>query len=95
MHTYIFPRVWTDYTSGFAISRASSKEDAIQMLLKEFDRVEMSQKLCAQRRSSENILASRTGTGTYTKRQFEEDLRSACAVMNDVVPFAFFVGGGS
>ena len=88
LYTYIFPRVWTDYTTGVAIARASSKENAIQMLLKEFD-------VAQKRDENTKMLASCTGTGTYTKLGFEKELRQACAVMNDAVPFAFFVAGGS
>ncbi len=38
LKTYIFPKVWTDYTSGMGVCRASSQEKAIQMLLLEFDK---------------------------------------------------------
>ncbi len=89
LYTYIFPRVLIDYTAGCAISRASSKENAIQILLKAFDREK------AMPRKDKKMLACRMGTRPYSKLQFETNLRAECAVMNDTVPFAFFVGGGS
>jgi hypothetical protein len=48
MQTFIFQNVLCNYTRGIAISRATSKEEAIQLLLKERDRLENIKKIETQ-----------------------------------------------
>ncbi len=125
MYTYIFPHVLSDYTSGCALARAKTQEEAIQQLLAEFQRVkrdeeveikewdeihtlrneanpmhegrikELEEKAEIRERGKKDKLQSRMGTSCDDACEFERSLRRQCFTMNDAVPFAFFVGGGS
>ncbi len=102
---YIWDNVLQDYTSGMAVAIARTKEEAIELLLGEFDELKFAydnKKNWKNKMFQWSKLKFKSDVGTLSLKyedlrdMFENDLyETNCYVCNINDKFAIFKGGGS